>query len=209
VGAERYRLEGGNPVKAYAITCFECGSTAFVDDDPAPGMAPCPTCEADGADDPYAVEYCKVTPCPLEAEDCESEFHHPRYDAHLVGVEETDNAPPAEVPGPLPAALQRPCGDCPWRRAAAIGWLGPYDVYEWAALIQSDEPIACHERIREDESWEGARQCAGAAIMRANMGKLPRDREVAVAKRDTEHVFANVHEFVKYHQIRMHDGRTV
>jgi len=47
----------------------------------------------------------------------------------------------------LPQATPRPCNDCPWRRKSCAGWLGPF----------------------------GIKQCAGAAVYRANVCKSPRD----------------------------------
>lgn len=100
----------------------------------------------------------------------------------------------------LPDATPRPCNDCPWRRVSCAGWLGPFDAEEWIALAHSDEPIACHETIVEDDVWDGAKQCMGAAIYRANIAKLPRNREVIVGKADREHVFSGPREFIDHHQ---------
>lgn len=99
----------------------------------------------------------------------------------------------------LPESTPRPCNDCPWRRVSAPGWLGPYDADEWVALVHSDEPIACHETIVEDEEWGGAKQCRGAATYRANVCKSPRDPSVAVGPVDREHVFASPVEFKAHH----------
>mgnify|MGYP001581752471 CR=1 FL=1 len=99
----------------------------------------------------------------------------------------------------LPEATKEPCNDCPWRRIALAGWLGPYTIADWLALVHSDEPIACHKSLKE-ESWNGALQCSGAAIYRKNVGKLPRDSDVAVAGlADKKNVFATRMEFMKYH----------
>lgn len=101
----------------------------------------------------------------------------------------------------LPPPTERTCRECPWRRASAAGWLGPYTAEEWAALVVSDEAIACHFTITKDGEWAGARQCAGAAQMRRNIAKMPRDRTVAVAAEvDTQTVFATPREFVTYHR---------
>lgn len=108
----------------------------------------------------------------------------------------------------LPEATPRPCSDCPWRVNAVPGWLGPYDADEWLALAHSDEPIACHQTINEDEcnedgeaDWEqrGLRQCRGAAIYRKNICKSPRDPQVAIGPVDREAVFSNPMQFKEFH----------
>lgn len=103
----------------------------------------------------------------------------------------------------LPAATKTPCDECPWRRVAPNGWLGPLTAQQWVELARSDEPIACHKTIaHEDErvGWyaEGIRQCRGAASFRANTCKLPRDPAVSVGPRD-EAVFGSAEEFIEHH----------
>lgn len=102
----------------------------------------------------------------------------------------------------LPEATAVPCSECPWRRISAPGWLGPNSPKEWITLAHSDQAIACHLTIAEDESWtaEGVRQCRGAAQYRANVGKLPRDGEVAVGPTDKESTFASPGEFLAHHE---------
>lgn len=46
-------------------------------------------------------------------------------------------------------------------------------------MAHGETAIACHRTIKVSGSWEGARQCAGAASFRANVFKSPRDPEVA------------------------------
>lgn len=99
----------------------------------------------------------------------------------------------------LPAATERPCSDCPWRRVSIPGWLGPYDAETWLLIVHSDEPIACHETIVTSASWEGALQCRGAAIFRENTHKSPRDREVVTGPADERRVFASSAEFREHH----------
>lgn len=73
---------------------------------------------------------------------------------------------------------QHPCTDCPWKRAAIKGWLGPHDVETWLKLGHSHCRIECHTRAIatgvmtelpiatiERPHW----QCAGASIYRANV----------------------------------------
>jgi hypothetical protein len=101
----------------------------------------------------------------------------------------------------LPPACAKPCGECPWRRESIPGWLGPFTAAEWLALTGSDEPVACHTTIEVDDEWTPrTRQCAGAAVYRRNVAKLPRNPEVAVAaERDTETIFATPGEFAAHH----------
>ena len=99
----------------------------------------------------------------------------------------------------LPPATNRPCNECPWRRNAWAGWLGPLTATQWAKLALSDAPIACHKTIKEDYEWEGASQCRGAAIFRENIHKSPRDREIVVGPADPETVFDSPIAFLQYH----------
>lgn len=87
--------------------------------------------------------------------------------------------------------IKKPCHDCPWRRDSIKGWLGAGDPDDWIILVHSDEKIPCH-------ALKGP-QCAGAAIFRANMCKLPRDPEVLRLPADREAVFADNAEFTKHH----------
>lgn len=102
---------------------------------------------------------------------------------------------------PLPKATKKPCNECPWRRDAEPGFLGPHDVDEWLFFAHSGGPIGCHKTIREDEDWSqpGLRQCAGAAIFRGNDGITPNRPDVAIGPTDCEHVFADCAEFAKHH----------
>lgn len=106
----------------------------------------------------------------------------------------------------LPKVCPKPCNDCPWVRTSLRGWLGPLDAFGWLDAAHSDEAIACHLTIkRTDEAGHGdwsnpeMRQCAGAAVFRANVHKSPRDPEVAVGERGTADVFADNDEFVLHH----------
>lgn len=92
------------------------------------------------------------------------------------------------------------CGECPWSRDAAPGWLGPFSVEKWIMLARSDEPIACHKTIREGDGWDGASQCRGAAIFRKHMAKSPRDSRIAVGPENREQVFSTHVEFSDHHK---------
>lgn len=79
---------------------------------------------------------------------------------------------------------------------------------QWCDVAHSDLPIACHTTIKTvDETghgeWSEMKQCTGAAIFRANVGKLPRDhRVIAADEPDTELVFAWDDEFIDHHERR-------
>jgi hypothetical protein len=105
----------------------------------------------------------------------------------------------------LPPVTERICAECPWARDSAPGWLGPLTADEWLTLVHGEQPIACHTTIVDaDENGEGdwsdprMRQCRGAAIYRANVGKMPRRPDVARLPADTERVFG-WHEFKEHH----------
>ena len=98
----------------------------------------------------------------------------------------------------LPPPVPQPCNDCPWRKNATPGWLGPHSAKQWVRMAHGETPIACHETIKFDGSWEGAKQCAGAASFRANVAKRPRDPAVALGPR-REDVFETTEDFVEYH----------
>jgi hypothetical protein len=102
----------------------------------------------------------------------------------------------------LPEPTKTPCNECPWRRDAAAGHLGPLPAEAWVALVHSDEAIACHKTIEESGNWDTPkiRQCAGAGIHRTNTFKSPRDREVWRSEEpDHEVVFSRSTEFVAHH----------
>lgn len=105
------------------------------------------------------------------------------------------------APSRLPEATKKPCNECPWRRNAEPGFLGPHGVEEWLLFAHSGGPIGCHKTIREDDDWSqpGLRQCAGAAIFRANDSIAPNRPDVAIGPSDVEHVFSDCAEFAQHH----------
>lgn len=103
------------------------------------------------------------------------------------------------VPMELPEAVAKPCSECPWRRASASGWLGPQTTEEWLLSAHSETPIMCHSTIKESGSYDGTKQCRGAAIFRANVAKCPRRSDMAVGPQDKETVFADNNEFTEHH----------
>lgn len=88
---------------------------------------------------------------------------------------------------------KRPCSDCPWARESLPGWLGGSTPELWLRAVHSDTHINCHAQT-------GPAQCAGSAIYRANVGKLPRDPSILRLKPDREAVFATPMEFQAHHK---------
>lgn len=98
---------------------------------------------------------------------------------------------------------KQPCDECPWRRASTPGFVGPHSAHEWREAIHSDAPIACHKTITaEGETTTYTHQCAGAAIYRSNVHKLPRDPDVVTLPPDRERVFSRDSEFLEHHDLR-------
>lgn len=111
--------------------------------------------------------------------------------------------PPEKYPEPTPT----PCNECPWRREAAPGHLGPYTPLDWIKIAHSDRPIACHKTIVVIDPLEGTgdwehpklRQCRGAAIFRANVRKNPKRPDIETGPIDEESCFADNVEFMEHH----------
>lgn len=104
------------------------------------------------------------------------------------------------VPTELPPAVYSPCSQCPWRREAWAGYLGPLSAENWVKIANSDMPIMCHQTIEESDNYEGTFQCKGAAIFRANICKAPRREDAAVGPQDKEKIFASAQEFTDHHE---------
>lgn len=89
-----------------------------------------------------------------------------------------------------------PCGDCPFARTALAGWLADSTPAAWLAMAHGETRMECHTQTRVD----GGVHCAGAAIYRANVCKLPRHPDAAYPlPADRALVFATPHEFVAHH----------
>jgi hypothetical protein len=93
---------------------------------------------------------------------------------------------------PCKEQITQPCTDCPWARTALPGWLGALTADEWLREAHGEARIDCH-------TLKGP-QCAGAAIYRANMLKLPRDRNTLRLPKDKTKVFATPTEFKNHHE---------
>lgn len=84
-----------------------------------------------------------------------------------------------------------PCSDCPFARNALAGWLGNLSIEDWIQAVHGEALIDCHTLIGP--------QCAGAAIYRANVCKLPHDSRILRLRPSRELVFASPMEFRKHH----------
>lgn len=89
---------------------------------------------------------------------------------------------------------KRPCADCPWRRKSIPGWLGSGDVASWLQAAHGEARVDCHT-VKGDPQP----QCAGVAIYRANVLKLPRDPETLRLKKNPTVVFDNPADFARHH----------
>lgn len=87
---------------------------------------------------------------------------------------------------------KKPCSDCPWRRDALPGWLGGFTPESWVATAHSDSLVKCHT-IRGP-------QCAGTAIYRANVCKVPRDDKALRLPANRDQVFGTPIEFLTHHK---------
>jgi hypothetical protein len=85
---------------------------------------------------------------------------------------------------------KQPCSDCPFSRKSLPGWLGSMNADEWVQAVHGEALIDCHTTDK---------QCAGAAIYRANNCKVPRDRTILQLPANRQKVFASPVEFIKHH----------
>lgn len=96
----------------------------------------------------------------------------------------------------------QPCNQCPFSRAIEPGYLGgsPPETFIGQAVLPFWLP--CHQcsnyRGKESDASK-VRQCAGAAIFRANIGSVP-PAPMLVLPKDTELVFSTVAEFYAHHK---------
>lgn len=90
-----------------------------------------------------------------------------------------------------------PCSDCPWARTALPGWLGGLTAQEWVGIAHGEikDIVPCHT--------VGNQQCAGLAIYRANVCKVPRDRLALRLPANRKTVFSNPPEFTAHHAKRI------
>lgn len=108
--------------------------------------------------------------------------------------------------------LRQPCGECPFRRKSAPGWLGPWKPNELLLLLGRGV-FACHMTIPRNEKVEGddprLQACAGAVIFLNNKIERARNPEIAAhqdamkASASPElcaSVFQWAHEFLEHHK---------
>jgi hypothetical protein len=87
-----------------------------------------------------------------------------------------------------------PCSDCPFARKSLRGWLGSLNVASWMQIILGDGQIDCHTTTNQ--------QCAGGAIFRANLCKVPRSDTPLQLPPNSHTVFSSIQEFVDHHTKR-------
>lgn len=86
----------------------------------------------------------------------------------------------------------RPCSDCPWRRDSLPGWLGEMTADAWLECAHGESIVQCHTVSNP------AIQCAGLAIYRRNVAKLPRPPSL-ILEADRVAVFASRTQFKEHH----------
>ena len=89
------------------------------------------------------------------------------------------------------AQHKKPCADCPWSRKSLQGWLGSHDANTWIVMAHGEHFIDCHLTKN--------RQCAGAAIYRANVFKSCRNSLLLELDADRALVFSTPAEFKAHH----------
>lgn len=97
---------------------------------------------------------------------------------------------------------KKPCKTCPWSRSVGVGETGGAHPFKFIGQAHGPFWLPCHSSpgYEADRRNQEHRQCAGAAIYRANSGasehipdqlhRLPEDREL---------VFASPEEFLAHH----------
>ncbi len=83
------------------------------------------------------------------------------------------------------------CAECPFRKNAAPGWLGPWTIAQLEEMIQFDHDFICHmdvrrlenEGLEKDEVDEQGQHCVGMLRYTNGLCKLSRDAEKAEAQR--------------------------
>lgn len=88
------------------------------------------------------------------------------------------------------------CAECPFRRNAAPGWLGPWTPKQINQIAESDEDFICHKSV-EALAAEGlsdieidtfGQHCVGMLRYRNTLAKLSRDPQVARWQRELREV---------------------
>ncbi len=117
----------------------------------------------------------------------------------------------------FPPATASPCSECPWRRVAIPGYLGPHTPLDWVRIAHGEGAIACHKTVVVTDPLEGTgdwthpklRQCRGAAVFRANVGKLPVNPTIVTGPLNEESCFGTNEEFLEHHGGDPADARDI
>lgn len=88
---------------------------------------------------------------------------------------------------------KKPCADCPFSRKAIPGWTGLDSPETWIEKARGEVVEICHCTKNQ--------QCAGFAIFRANVCKLP--KLALVLPSNTQLVFASDAEFLAHHHQKL------
>lgn len=98
----------------------------------------------------------------------------------------------------IPAQHNHPCDDCPFSVYSINGWLGGHRPEDFIHIAMSDELYPCHALTGPKRE---KLQCAGLAVFRANMCKIPRDKRALRLPKDRVKVFLTTQEFIAHHQV--------
>ena len=125
----------------------------------------------------------------------------------IKGKKETDFEgvdKPFMVPGQLglePTA--KPCRECPLRKDSLPGYLGGYTAEQYIQILHSDAAIACHLSPGFPHDHSQQRHCTGVCGYRANVGKMPRGPDAALAVQSvgkSDQFFGSPQEFTEHHK---------
>lgn len=98
---------------------------------------------------------------------------------------------------------KKPCNECPFRRKAAAGWLGPWESPEQLELVIGHVAFPCHRTIKEDnDDPTKHRACTGALQHLNNQFALSHDPEMAKYQKlagKSDDVFQWPHQFNNHH----------
>jgi hypothetical protein len=107
--------------------------------------------------------------------------------------------------------LTQPCSQCPFRRAAAPGWLGPWTPETFIEVILPYVVFPCHKTVHRDRIDDDPRLrvCAGAAIFLNNHLRLSQNVDMVTAQKALRGCTANVKasvfhgpaEFITHHTV--------
>ena len=99
------------------------------------------------------------------------------------------------------SATKRPCGQCPFRKDSAKGYLGGFSIEETLSVAKSEHPFVCH-KTRETPN---TKECSGRLLFATKTCKsfknpdLEQLRLEAKENNSTENILG--FEFKKHHEI--------